>query len=154
MKKIALVALAAASITVVPNLTGSAGATNIGNEGCTPGYWKNHTENWLEDDVSRSYETDQTLRSVFGVDSDVTLLEALQGGGGKGVDGARKVLARAAVAAVLNAAHEGLGYPLRRGGATGLLTTVPSTWISGDRDAILALAAELDGLNNLGCPLN
>ncbi len=23
-------------------------ASNIGEEGCTPGYWKTHTENWLE----------------------------------------------------------------------------------------------------------
>jgi hypothetical protein len=34
-----------AGAAIVP---ASAGATNIGSEGCTPGYWKNHTENWEE----------------------------------------------------------------------------------------------------------
>jgi hypothetical protein len=29
-------------------LAGPAQAVNIGNEGCTPGYWKNHTSNWEE----------------------------------------------------------------------------------------------------------
>ncbi|MDP9431520.1 MAG: hypothetical protein M3P91_02040 [Actinomycetota bacterium] len=46
--------------------------------------------------------------------SDVTMEEALQGGGGKGVDGAATILFRAAVASYLNAAHDEIGYPYRR----------------------------------------
>ncbi len=36
-----------------------ASATNIGQEGCTPGYWKNHTENWEE------YSPSTSLGTVF-----------------------------------------------------------------------------------------
>src|SRR5260221_12293631 len=42
------------------------------------------------------------------------LITALQGGGGPGVNGATAILLRAAVAADLNAAHDSIGYPLRR----------------------------------------
>ena len=131
-----------------------AGATNIGEEGCTPGYWKNHTDNWFEDEANtvRSYSTGDLFGDVFGVDYDVSLLAALQGGGGGGIAGAHKILARAATAAALNAAHEGLGYPLRR--EADIFPAVQAVWDSGDRDAILDLASELDRLNNLGCPLN
>src|SRR5688572_12443579 len=85
-------------------------ATNIGQEGCTPGYWKNHTLNWEE------YTPTQTLDELFNFPtslasySDDTLLQALNYGGGSGVEGAAQVLLRAGVAAFLNAAHEGVGY--------------------------------------------
>ena len=37
----------------------SVGATKKGTEGCTPGYWKNHTEAWV------GYTSDQAFSSVF-----------------------------------------------------------------------------------------
>ncbi len=131
----------------------SASATNIGNEGCTPGYWKNHTSNWQE------YSPNQTLDSVFlntnlGKYSKTTLSQALALKGGTGVDGATQILLRAATASVLNAAHEGLGYPLRRAGSDGIFAQVRKALASGDRATILNLAKKLDNLNNLGCPLN
>ena len=134
-----------------------AGTSNIGEEGCTPGYWKNHVDNWFEDagNTIPSYNPGDEFGDVFGVDyGDVTLIEALQGGGGKGIAGAHKILARAATAAVLNAAHEGLGYPLRRLGSNGILALVRNAWESEDRNTILRLATRLDRLNKLGCPLN
>lgn len=137
-----------------------AAADKVGEQGCTPGYWKNHTDNWYEDKANtvRSYETDDLFGDVFKVDYDVTLIKALQGGGGKGLKGAKKILARAATAALLNAAHEGLGYPLRRNRATdagpALIAAVQEAWASENRRTMLRLARFLDDLNNLGCPLN
>ncbi len=52
---------------------------------------------------------------------------------------------------MLNAAHDGLGYPLRRGQ---IIRSVNAALASGDRTRILELARELDRMNNLGCPLS
>jgi hypothetical protein len=155
-----------AGVAVTP-----ASAENIGNEGCTPGFWKNHTELW-DDDTDpgigdEPYRPDLTLFWAFyhqgsafvgapdevAQFQDITMLEALQGGGGRGLEGATKILVRAAAAAYLNAAHEGLGYPLRRNNAGGLFDELAAALRSGDRHQMLDLARELDDLNNLGCPL-
>ena len=131
-----------------------AGANRIGNEGCTPGYWKNHTSNWEE------YSPNQKLKTVFTFPAELahlgelTLLQALSLKGGSGVQGAARILLRAAVAAFLNAAHEGVGYPYRRFSEPGfILADVNSALASLDRSTMLALAADLDRKNNLGCPL-
>ena len=154
-KLVTAVALAVLSTTGV-TLAGPAQAVNIGNEGCTPGYWKNHTNNWEE------YRSGTVVGNVFDFTgspsavaayADVTFEEALRLKGGSGLDGATQILLRAAVAATLNAAHEGLGYPLRRGGEDGIFAMVNEALASGDRQAMLDLASYLDRLNNLGCPL-
>jgi hypothetical protein len=134
---------------------GTAGATNIGNEGCTPGYWKNHTENWQEHPTTARLGRQFTFPDSLAHFRDVTFLQALQGGGGPGLDGATKILMRASVAAFLNAAHEGLGYPYRRyNDPFNIQSQVNAALASQDRDQILALASTLDAANNLGCPLN
>ena len=158
------IALAAATLATVA-LTGAlsvaapAQATNIGStEGCTPGYWKNHTSSWLESPgfpisttVTMSKMFPATAGTSFG---SVTALEALKGGGGKGVDGATTILLRAATASWLNSAHEQVDYPLRRfAPTTGTVARVDAAVRSHDRATMLALADELDRLNNLGCPL-
>ena len=151
-----LVALVAviATMTAAP----SAQAVGTGQEGCTPGYWKNHTDNWQEaapGDLFGSAYT-SARANVAGL----TLLEALQGGGGPGADGAAKILARAATAAWLNAAHDDVGYPWRRvgpgeDGRPGLVATVNAAFDTGSRAAMLELATMLDNDNNLAeCPLN
>ena len=146
----------------------SASAENIGNnEGCTPGYWKQsqHFDSWQE------YKPTTLAGNVFNDGAQtytdkLTLLGALQGGGGTGDAAAARILLRAATASVLNAAHEGVDYPLRRfadttgdpaaspNGGPAIIASVNAALQSGDRDRMLALAAELDRLNNLGCPLN
>lgn len=149
-----------------------AAAENIGQQGCTPGFWKNHTELW--DDANdpgiggEPYRPTTKLYWAFyrqgvsafdGAPAEVrafenwTMLQALQGGGGPGLAGATKILVRAAAAAYLNAAHEGLGYPMRRNQPDGIFDKLAAALRSGDRDQMLALAAELDAANNLGCPL-
>ncbi len=148
---LALAAGFAASIA----LAGAATATTVGTtQGCTPGYWKNHTDSWQE------YAPTQTVGSVYTGASPYdkeTLLVALNGGGGPGVNGAKVILLRAAVAALLNAAYDPLLYPWQRYGSQfrpPLLATVDAAFASGDRDTMLTLAAWLDKDNNLGCPLN
>jgi hypothetical protein len=125
--------------------------TETGTEGCTPGYWKNHTDSWS------GYTPGQTVGSVFNGASafpslaSQTLLQALQGGGGPGTLGAAKILLRAATAALLNAAHSGVDYTRT---TSEILADVNSALTSNSRDTMLTLASELDGDNNLGCPLN
>ncbi len=133
-------------------------AVGVGEEGCTPGYWKNHQDNWQEaapSDLLSSAYSSVAGTSVAGL----TMAEALAQPGGSGVAGAERILARAATAAWLNAAHDDLGYPWRRN-ATGvdgrppLRRTVNDAYASGSRSTMLALASRLDRDNNLGCPLN
>jgi hypothetical protein len=155
-KKTATAAIAALAFSTLSVVGASpANADNIGNEGCTPGYWKNHTSNWEE------YSPTQTLGVVFNLPDalakyrNVTLIDALSLKGGPGVDGGAQILLRAAVAAKLNAAHEGLGYPLRREVEPGRIRFRINTALNSlDRGTMISLATELDGYNNLGCPLN
>lgn len=157
MKKLLVAATTVvAALTTVTTLP-PAHATEIGYEGCTPGYWKNHTSNWQEMKTDRQFGVVYTSApaSVAGL----TFLEALRTKGGSGAGGAAQILARAAAAAYLNAAHEGLGYPWRRlnGGKDDrapLVATVNEAFASGDRASMLALAERLDADNNLGCPLS
>jgi hypothetical protein len=134
------------------------------DQGCTPGYWKNHTESWVQ------FSPTQTLASAgFVIPSQlsafrtVKLIDALQYGGGPGLDGAAKILFRAAVASLLNGAalagppdyhfwtaSEILnGQGTRFTGVNQILAMTPLT-----RQMLLDYAAELDYINNLGCPLN
>jgi hypothetical protein len=129
------------------------GSEPAGDEGCTPGYWKNHTDSW----PPTGYATSQSVSSVFTAASayptqgSSTLLQALAFSGGPGVSGAVEILLRAAVAGLLNAAHPSVSYPLT---PAQVLAGVNTALASNDRDTMLTLAASLDAGNNLGCPLN
>lgn len=124
-----------------------------GDEGCTPGYWKNHPGSW----PATGYTTTQKVKTVFSEASlfpalgNSTLHQALYFDGGSGLDGAAEILLRAAVAALLNAAHPGVDYPRTTGE---VVAQVNSALASGNRDTMLTLAAQLDADNNLGCPLH
>lgn len=134
-------------------------------EGCTPGYWKvpQHHDSWQETLPSNPLTGMYSGASAYSTISGLTQVEALAGGGGSGTDGAAQILARAAVAAWLNAAYDDadghLLYPWRRY-AVGeedrppLVATVNAAFASGSRDQMLALAGVLDRDNNLGCPLS
>jgi len=139
-------------------LGGSAAVDNIeitaeeedGAQGCTPGFWKNHAEAWT------TYAPDQTVDSVFIVPvelsplADDTLLEALGYGGGQGAEGGARFLLRTAVAALLNSEAPDVDYPLTTGEIVGQVNEALSSL---DRDQMIDLAENLDGLNNLGSPL-
>ena len=125
----------------------------VGDDGCTPGYWKNHEDSW----AGTGYSPGQTTGSVFSGASafptlaSQTLLQSLQGGGGSGTIGGARILLRAAVASLLNAAHDGVDYPRT---TAEILADVNAALTSNNRNTMLALASELDSDNNLGCPLN
>ena len=122
-----------------------------GGQGCTPGYWKQpqHFDSW----VGTGYTPNQTVGSVFtnsGVASE-TLVQALAGGGGSTIQGAKTILLRAAVAALLNAGSSGVNYQFT---TAQIIAETNAALASNDRATILTLAAELDAANNAGCPLN
>lgn len=163
---------AAGAFAVAP-----ASAVEVGNtQGCTPGFWKNH-EPWSSY-VQSPYSPSTTLSDLFARRNPpqpytftpyqfpaalssfnaMTMDQALQGGGGTGVSGATTILVRAATAAYLNADAE-IAYPYRRwttgfGGLAPLQALVTSAINSQDRATMVALAAQLDAANNLGCPLS
>ncbi|HWP58071.1 MAG TPA: hypothetical protein VNL14_09305 [Candidatus Acidoferrales bacterium] len=118
--------------------------------GCSHGYWKNHAAAW----ALTGYSPTQTIGSVFanaGALAGFTLAEALDFGGGNTLDAAKQILLRQAVAALLNAAHPDIDYPRS---VSEVIADVSAMLASTVRSDILALAAELDADNNLGCPLN
>jgi hypothetical protein len=122
-------------------------------DGCTPGFWKTHptTAVW----GPTGYSPDQTVESVFnvpdtyGLDSK-TLLQALAFDGGPGAKGAAKILLRAGVAALLNDAHPSIGYAY----SGDVINDVNAALATGSRSAMLALATQLDALNNSGCSID
>ena len=124
-----------------------------GDQGCTPGYWKNHTDSW----AFAGFNPSSQVRGVFGSASaypnhgPASLLEALSFKGGRGIEGGVGNLLRAAVAGLLNTSHDGVSYPQA---TSSLIRDVDSVLASGDRDTMLSLASSIDRDNNLGCPLN
>jgi hypothetical protein len=113
-----------------------------GTEGCSHGYWKNHTESW----GPTGYAPGMSFNAVFGVTAftpDRTLLQAMQANGGGMTN-----LGRQATAALLSASHPGVDFPL-----------TPREVILMARTSVLdgtfaTVATYFDTLVNLGCPLN
>jgi hypothetical protein len=121
-------------------------------EGCTPGYWKQtqHFGSW-----TAPYSPSTNLRDVFVTTPvelipDDTLLEALNYGGGPGVQGATQILLRAAVASLLNASSPDVSFPVSVGH---VVNTTIDRIESQYRPTILTRATYFDSINNLGCPL-
>jgi len=124
-----------------------------GDEGCTPGYWKNHEDAW----PPTGYSPAQSLSSVFSEVSafpnlgSKSLLEALSFHGGNGEVGGARILLRAAVAALLNASHPEVDYTISE---ADVIQDVNAALATMDRGTMLWVAYNLDMDNNLGCPLN
>jgi hypothetical protein len=97
------------------------------------------------------------VQSVFSAASgypahgSASLLQALSFEGGSTLEGGVGNLLRAAVAGLLNTAHDGVSYPRT---TSALVADVNAALASGNRDTMLALASQIDQDNNLGCPLN
>ncbi|HEX6899792.1 MAG TPA: hypothetical protein VF789_08765 [Thermoanaerobaculia bacterium] len=122
-------------------------------QGCTPGYWKNHTGSW----PPTGYSPGQAVVTVFSAASlyptygNATLQQALGFPGGSGLNGAVEILLRSGVAALLNAAHSGVDYPRVD---SQVIAEVNAALAGGDANAMLTLGWALDYDNNRGCPLN
>jgi hypothetical protein len=123
-----------------------------GQEGCTPGFWKQpqHFDSWPSG-VTQDMLVGAVFSAATGDFADATLLEALSFQGGPGVDGATEILLRAAVAAYLNSFA--VDYPLT---TAEVVSQVNAALASGSRSTMLALASTLDANNNgiAGCPLS
>jgi hypothetical protein len=165
--------------TAVTGIAPAFATSNGATQGCTPGYWKNHTDVWQEYHASESVShmlrsslsggTDYTFPSILSQYGSISMLDALKLKGGSGADGGAQILLRAATAGILNAAYDvvpdgsqGLFYPYRRyqsvtiNGVTypALIPAVTAALNSLDKDTMVNLAAQIDAANNLGCPLS
>ncbi|MFV5702153.1 T9SS type A sorting domain-containing protein, partial [Flavobacterium sp. XS2P12] len=116
-------------------------------EGCTLGYWKNHTDRWCS-----AYTPSMLFGDVF-VNApsnlaNLTLLQALNLGGG-GIFN----LARQGVAALLNACSDEVDFPAPySSNPQSVIDAVNAAYLAGG-SAPGKLATQLDVLNNTGCPL-
>lgn len=136
-------------------------ATCVVFQGCTPGYWKNHTKKWdsAGDPVAAAagFITGTSFNAFFGVTAaqstfpdGTSMLKALGTGGGTGNNNAN--LARHAVAALLSIGA-GLEYHFPAGitDAAGLVAAVHNAYVTGNFGT---LAGDLAAGNEAGCPLN
>ncbi|MFV8393461.1 T9SS type A sorting domain-containing protein [Flavobacterium sp. LB2P6] len=116
-------------------------------EGCTLGYWKNHTDRWCSNYTPSMLFGDVFVNAPSNL-ANLTLLQALNLGGG-GIFN----LARQGVAALLNACSEEVDYPAPYSDSPqSVIDAVNAAYLSGGT-APGKLATQLDILNNSGCPL-
>jgi uncharacterized repeat protein (TIGR01451 family) len=143
-----------------PEERARAEVTVTGGQGCTPGFWKTHTDATRYPNAwpPTGYVPGQPVTSVFIVPAGYasylgssSLAQALAFQGGSTLDGAAEILLRAAVAAVLNSTHPAISYPRT---VAGIVADVNAALASRDRGTILRLASALDADNNLGCPIS
>jgi hypothetical protein len=123
-----------------------------GDQGCTPGYWRNHADRWAELAPSAGY--DATFGITSGLGAYYTLGQAIWANGG-----GEFALARHATAALLNA-HGGtpnpgtdvtVNYPYT---VEQVLQLVQDAYAAEDRAAAIEAAKDqLADANELGCPL-
>ena len=128
----------------------------------TPGYWKMHSDLWLQYAGIDPYAKVSTIFTVPGnytlkISSkkngttmklvDCTLLQGVGFLGDTSLSGGAQILLRAAIAAVLNASatNSGTTYRYTVAEIQGLVNTALA---SQNRAKMITLAAELDGYNN------
>jgi len=128
--------------------------------GLTPGFWKNRGIRlgiWGGSSPVIPYDPADLFDSYF-IDGpypgSFTLLDALKARGGSGVEGAKLILARAAVAALLNSAYfDSLGvFGEYKYSISEIKTMVNGALASGNRQTMIELAENLDYWNNIGIP--
>ena len=122
-------------------------AHETGNEGCTPGFWKNHPEEWPI--PNRTLEEVYNVPYAFGLDNN-TLRQALSFQGGPGLAGMARNLLRHSVAGLLNILHPDIEYPLTEGQVINRTNTALN---SGSRAQMEAQKNEFASFNRRGCPL-
>lgn len=140
-------------------------ASAHGDQGCTPGFWKNNAtkkgaDQWPNSNLGKIEPTTKLVD--FGVVNDdgldisnMTFLDALQLKGGPTLDDKEAIFLRAAAAAILNAYYPDpqLAYPIL---STDILDIVNEVLATDDPATVIAAAGVLDDYNNGpgGCPLN
>jgi hypothetical protein len=124
-----------------------------GEDGCTPGYWKNHPDCWCD-----RFDPDDPVCDVFSIPAELvdefcddTLMDAMNYGGGKGIEGKARNLLRHSVAGILNAGHNDVAYGMS---ADGVINAVNAALATLDVGEIQALHLRLADLNERGCPID
>jgi len=112
--------------------------------GCTPGYWKNHPDDWPCLDPNRVMDPPNADLDGDG-DLD-TFMDALNYKGGSGDIGAERILLRAGVAAYLNSC----AFDKFPDDFSDLFDYLDNP--VGQRNGMLNLAGYFDYNNNAGCP--
>jgi hypothetical protein len=143
------------AVLVIAVAAGPAAATDGSTDcgGCSPGYWKNHPEQW----VNTGYSPSQTLNTLFTFPSSLasignnTLMEALNFSGGPTLEDAARLLLHQAVAALLNGAHEHVHY---RWPAGFVIYNTNRALASLDISTMFAIKDRWERENNSGCTLN
>lgn len=125
-------------------------------EGLTPGFWKNHVSCWDEDYTEGLFFADVfNLNEPITIDAgkksenaNPTLLEALKAKGGVNEEeGIYDALLRHAVAALLNAAHDFVNYPMTEDAIKGAVKLAIENDDMYDAEQ---LKNELESFNKLG----
>ena len=125
------------------------------DDGCTQGFWKNHTDSWPSDILPGDMLVTYFQSAPPDLEND-SLMDALRYHGGRGYLGAARILLRTSVAALLNIEHPAVRYHGHDFGFVNscvLQAEVNAALDFGDRNSMLDLAEELDGYNNWYCPL-
>jgi hypothetical protein len=124
--------------------TGSASKSQYtpkpGDQGCTPGYWKQvHPNSWV------TYSPNDSFNTVFGVNYNpkLTLLGALNDNGG-----GFSALARHAAAALLNSSNPNVNYGLT---SSQIIAMVQKAFASGEPEQI---KDEFAAFNEVGCSID
>ena len=129
-------------------------------QGCTPGFWKNNAVKkganaWPVAPTTTlsqaGFVIPGCLSSCANFSGNTTLAAALSLQGGNDACGKAETLIRAAVAAFLNASSTCVSFDLN---PTSVVAETNTALASCDGATIIAEATRLDGLNNLGCPIN
>jgi len=123
----------------------------VGNEGCTPGFWKQpqHFHFWCAPYSPNTLVSTVLDTTDCGCDfSTLTFLQALSGSSGPTICDAQAKLYQMGVSALLNACS--IAYPLN---TAQIISEVNTALQSCSRSAVLSEASRLNGFNNLGCPL-
>ena len=131
-----------ATITPTPTAT-----LPVGSAGCTPGYWKNHKVAWGPTGIDPS----GSFESVFGTTpepfiADPTYQEVLGFGGGGLVS-----LSRHAGAALLNALHPNVPFPLS---PAEVMLAYQQAVASQDAGKVETMKTVFEVINEAGCSIN
>jgi hypothetical protein len=131
-----------------------------GDEGCTPGYWRNHADRWLGVSPADGYDATFGITSTLG--ATYTLGQAIWGGGG-----GEFALGRHATAGLLNSIGgipngdgEVVNYPYSTAEVKAIVQAAyataddPLTVANEHANAIEAAKNQLAAANELGCPLS
>ena len=138
-------------LSVDPVIQRSIIEVSIQYEGCNKDFWTTHTEDWVDYDpiydlIGFIFTIPPVLPCSYML-SIMPLHFALRYlHGGDDVCGAAEILLVQAIAAILNAAHPSLNYPLTE---YEIINQVNSALASLNRDIILFFADELSLYNNL-----